>query len=115
LEKKTILVADDEELMRNIIRRFCAHFDYEKIICEDAESAVPNIDKADILITDLEMPGMNGIELTKAAKEEKPEMPVILMTGKPWIVPEDHPADELLSKPFDIEDLRKTVARLLAD
>lgn len=114
MAKRTILVVDDENGIRSMLGEFLAMFDYDTIICKDGEHAIPNIGKADLIITDFNMPpGMNGAELTKIAKREKPGMPVIIITGTPWDIPADHWADAVVEKPFRIEQLKKVIANLL--
>ena len=114
MAKKTILVVDDENGIRSMLGEFMSIFGYDPIICEDGEHAIPNIGKADLIITDFNMPpGMNGTELTKIAKREKPGMPVIIMTGTPWDIPVDHWADAVVEKPFQIEQMKKVIANLL--
>ncbi len=114
MAKKTILVVDDENGIRSMLGEFLAMFDYDTIVCRDSEHAIPYISKADLIITDFNMPpGMNGAELTKIAKREKPGMPVIIMTGTPWDLPVDHRADTVVEKPFKIEQLKKVIANLL--
>ncbi len=114
MDKKTILVVDDEGGLRDLLGMSIANNGYETIICEDSEHAVPRINQADLLITDFNMPGgMNGAELTKIAKREKPNMPVIIMTGTPLDIPSDHLADKVLEKPFKFEQLKEVIADLL--
>ncbi len=110
---KTILVVDDSKEMRNLLRVCLIELGYKTILCEDGQYAVPHINQADLLITDFNMPKMNGVELTEVAKREKPDMPVIIMTGAPENVPIDHLADKVIEKPFEIRHLEKVIADLL--
>ncbi len=111
--EKTILIVDDEDEIRDMLGKSLATFGYNTLLCEDGEHAIPHINSADVLITDFNMSGMNGAELTKIAKREKPGMPVIIMTGTPWEIPSDHLADQVIDKPFDIEQLREVIAGFL--
>lgn len=113
MDKKTILVVDDESDLGHLLGNNLTMFGYFSIICEDGEHAITHISSADILITDFNMPGMNGVELTKIAKREKPDMPVIIMTGNPLKVPADHLADKVIEKPFYIGQLKEVIAELL--
>jgi len=70
---------------------------------------------ADIIITDIGMPGINGVDLTKKIKQRNPELPVVLMTG--WF--EDtislknlQIADGVLYKPFTLYELQKQITRI---
>ena len=113
MNKKTILVVDDEDGIRDLLGMSLAGTGYNPILCEDGKHAIPHIDSADILITDFSMPGMNGVELAKIAKQQNPGMPVIIMTGTPGDIPANHPANEVIEKPFRFEQLKKIIADLL--
>ena len=112
---KTILVVDDKKNIRDLLEFFLTESGYKTILCEDGQYAVPHINQADLLITDFNMPKMNGVELAKIAKREKPNMPVIIMTGNSWEVPAAHLADRIINKPFDVGQLKKVIADLLSD
>ena len=116
--EQTILFVDDsidKDMMGDLLKEFFTDIGYNPIICGNAEDAITHINKADLLITDFHMPGMNGDKLTKIAKREKPDMPVIIMTCTPWDIPVDHLADkvQVIEKPFKIEQFEKVIADLL--
>lgn len=114
MDKKTILVADDKEDIRSLLEDFLTTVGYNVLPCENGGLAIPHISKADLLITDFNMPpGMNGAELTEIAKRQKPGLPVIIMTGDPRDIPTDHLADAVVKKPFEIRQLKKVIADLL--
>ncbi len=113
--KKTILVVDDEGDMRYLLKKFFTTAGFNVLLCENGMFATPHISKADLLITDFDMIGMNGAELTKIAKREKPGMPVIIMTGNSWNVPVNHLADRVIDKPFKFKQLEKVIADLLKE
>jgi len=113
--RKKILVVDDEKSIREILKRFCQYFGYEPILCEHAGQAIHRIAEADLVITDFLMPpGMDGAQLAKIIKTEKNGTPVIILTGTPQEVPNDHPADILIGKPFQLKRLRETIENLLS-
>ena len=79
-----ILVADDQEMMRDSLAATLARDGHEVIAAGDGPSAVSRLSaggRFDLLITDLKMPKMTGIELLAEAKRLRPEMPVVLMTA----------------------------------
>ena len=83
MKKKTILLVDDEEGIRKVLGIYLADMDYRVITAKSGEEAL-NIfkkDKPSIVIADIKMPGMNGIELLRRLKMEEPETEVIMMTG----------------------------------
>ncbi|PZD94017.1 hypothetical protein DNH61_21290 [Paenibacillus sambharensis] len=83
---KKVMLVDDEVLVRENIRK-CVDWDKEQFIyCGDAsdgEVALPLIEEwmPDILITDIKMPFMDGLELTSVVRSQFPEMKVIIMSG----------------------------------
>ena len=113
MDRKTILVVNDNEGIRDMLGELLIMRGYDPIICEDGEHAIPYISEVDLLITDFNMSGMDGIELTKMAKQQKPGMPVIIITGAPEDIPVGHLADQVIEKPFDIGHLKKVIADLL--
>jgi len=109
-EMRTILVVDDEEEIREILKQFFTDLDFNVVVCENGARAVPRIEEADILVTDFNMPpGINGGELAEIAKQQKPGIRVIIMTGISWDVPSDHLADVVIEKPFNLEALERAV------
>lgn len=80
---KKILVADDDDIVRKLLNAFLIYFGYDVDCVSDGEEAMIAIEKDNysLLITDYEMPGINGLELTKKARELMPSMPIIGMSG----------------------------------
>ena len=78
-----ILIADDQEMMRDSLAGTLVREGYEIVACSDGAMAIGRLHAAkfDLLITDLKMPKMTGIELLGEAKRLRPEMPVVLMTA----------------------------------
>jgi CheY-like chemotaxis protein len=72
----------------------------------------------DLVLTDLQMPIMDGWSLTHCIKERSPNTPVVLMTGGDretvWKKVERGPVDTVIFKPFRLEDLQRTVQGVLA-
>jgi CheY-like chemotaxis protein len=68
----------------------------------------------DLVITDFEMPQMNGNELATRIKQVSPSQPILMITAyAERLGNADNPVDAVLSKPFQLEDLRRTLAELL--
>jgi DNA-binding NtrC family response regulator len=94
---KTILIVDDDEVLREVLSDSISLFGgYKTIICESAEMAMPCIDEADAIITDFNMPRMDGAAFAKIVKSQNPNMPVLIMTGRLNAVPKDHQADAVI-------------------
>jgi CheY-like chemotaxis protein len=69
----------------------------------------------DIVVTDLKMPGMNGLETTKALRQLDPGLPVILVTGYAWNPPMDTDGIlRVLMKPFRLEQILDAISHALA-
>ena len=71
----------------------------------------------DLVLTDLVMPDISGIGVISVIKKKSPELPIIAMTGwgeHPGALARDAKADLVLNKPFELEDLDRHVAELLA-
>ena len=79
-----ILVADDDQMVREILVREFEEFGYSILEASDGLSALEYLDKGakvDLLITDLSMPGMNGLVLAEEARRRHAKLPVLLLTG----------------------------------
>ena len=104
-KNKTILAVDDDSEILTLYKRL---FDREKIkvrLAVDATDALTKSGDADLLITDLDMPGPSGIDLVQMLRTRK-SLPAILVTGKN-IIPEEYltQVDVIFPKPFDIKSL----------
>jgi CheY-like chemotaxis protein len=107
--KKQALVVDDNALVRNVLRTLLQEHQYEVEATGSPENAVEVVAhrRFDVVFTDYEMPGMNGIELIRVLREKSPHSIVILMTGlaAPDLFRLSR-ADGFLQKPFSDEALR---------
>ena len=116
----TILVVEDEEMHRLILKRVLEHRGY---IVLDATNGAEGIEilrtlKVDLAIVDLEMPVMNGMEFTKWVKEVKPDFPMIIVTAHAAnFPPEDIIAanvEAFIQKPFVTDELMKIIENIKA-
>lgn len=80
-----ILIIDDEDGVRKTLRKIMEREGYEVDTAESSEAALQLLKKVyyDTIITDIYLPGMNGIELLKRIREHDPDIPVIVITGYP--------------------------------
>jgi CheY-like chemotaxis protein len=124
---ETILVAEDEEALRNLARDILEGLDYTVLLAKNGEEAV-NIHKAnreriDMLLLDVVMPGMGGIEAYKRIREQDGDVPLIFMTGycaatvqNQFVKPNEF-MEELgamvLQKPYNVEGLGRKVREVL--
>ena len=109
-KKIHILVVDDDDRIRNLLKEYLTDKKYIVSTAENAEQATIKLDylKFDILILDVMMPGQNGYELTKDIKK-KIEIPVILLTAKSEVENRikglEIGADDYIGKPFEPKEL----------
>jgi len=116
---KTILVVDDEEMIRNILNEFLTGLGFEVVEAKDGREALTIFRKQriDMVVSDIRMPGMSGLDLLKWVKSISPKTPVLIITGfKPTKAQEDAmhtKADGYLIKPFELERLKLTIRQFL--
>jgi DNA-binding NtrC family response regulator len=114
-----ILVVDDQEMMRDSLAANLAREGHDIVAAGDGQAAVQRLTAArfDLLISDLRMPRMTGMELLGEAKKLRPEMPVVLMTAfadVPTAVEAmKMGAFDYIQKPFDGEQIKFLVDRTL--
>ena len=115
---KTILCVDDEVLIRDLCVN--ALEEYRVLTADCAESALEVLageDAVDIVLTDVMMPGLSGLELLQQIKEQQPDLAVILMTGysdKDLILEAlKAGADDFINKPINLLQLSTTVEKVL--
>src|ERR1700755_1104043 len=86
-DRPTVLVVDDEEDLRDIMRRMLERRGFATIVAGNSQQAITACREhsrdLDILVTDLGLPGVSGGELSRTAKELRPEMRVVYIFGLP--------------------------------
>ena len=119
LAKKKILIADDEEDLRLILKEELEFAGCEVFLAKDGAEALEILktEKVDVVLSDIRMPGATGIEILESIRLQNNSVPrVILMTGFADITFQDayhKGADAIFSKPFHIPDLMTTLERVL--
>jgi len=114
-----ILVVDDDRPLRHGLSQLLELAGYEVCTAEDGLEATEALagQRFDLLLTDLKMPRMDGIELTREARRRLPWIPVIVLTGIGDLesVQEILQAGtvELVTKPFEANQMLSTIKRLL--
>lgn len=115
-----ILLAEDDPSMRGFLERALAKAGHHVIAFENGQDAFERLQQEPftLLLTDIVMPKMDGIELARRATELDPEIKVMFITGFAAVAlnPDNNaPRDaRILSKPFHLKDLVNEVQRLLA-
>ncbi len=115
-----ILVADDEASLRRVLEAHLRRQGYEVDTAPDGDAALRSLEanSYDAVISDLRMPGLDGMELVRAAAERWPELPVIIITAHGAVDTAvgamKAGAFDFISKPFDKDELVKVVAKAVA-
>lgn len=116
---KSILAVDDEKNYLLVLSALLSEEGYDVLTCQDPKSAVAVIEEESpsLLITDMKMPGMSGMDLLKLAKSKRPDMPVIVMTAFGTVETAVEAmrlgAYHYILKPFQNEELKLLVSRAL--
>ena len=112
-----ILLAEDEEAMRTYLQRALENAGYEVVAVDRGTAALPLLasEKFDLLLSDIVMPEMDGIELAKHCADVSPQTKVVFITGFAAVAlkaSREAPQAKVLSKPFHLRDLVLEVERI---
>lgn len=113
---KNILIVDDEAPIRLLVSHILRQAGYEVLIGIDGIDAARHLNGAapiDLLLTDVSMPGMNGVELARLARKVRPGLPVLFVSGSLDCFPDTCHDVPALSKPFTPIELTSAVEALL--
>lgn len=119
-ENPKILLAEDDNDMRRFLAKALQNAGYSVASFDNGLSAYNRLreEPFELLLTDIVMPEMDGIELARRATELDPEIKVMFITGFAAVAlnPDNHAPRQakILSKPFHLKDLVNEVQRLLA-
>lgn len=114
-----ILLAEDEQVMREYLARALERSGYEVVAVDSGTAAAPLLEaeRFDLLLTDIIMPEMDGIQLAQYCKMVSPTTDVIFITGFSGVALRagaSIPNAKILAKPFHLKDLVLEVERLFA-
>lgn len=112
-----ILLAEDDDAMRQYLARALERSGYSVVSVDRGTEALPLLetDRFDLLLTDIVMPEMDGIELAQRAADIAPDMRVMFITGFAAVTLKAGkavPQAKVLSKPFHLRDLVLEVDRM---
>jgi CheY-like chemotaxis protein len=116
-----ILIADDEASMRMLVARAVAMDGHETVTAEDGAEALEILTREDgafdLLLTDIQMPVMDGIALALAVARDFPQLTILLMTGfadqRERASGLNAIVHDVVTKPFSVADIRTAVANAL--
>lgn len=118
----SILLVEDDGSMRNFLAMALEKAGHTVTTKGDGLDALRALDEPDarydLLLTDIVMPGMDGIELSRKAQEKKPDMKVMFITGFAAVSMEEHRNAQnnahVLSKPFHLNELVEQIDTILS-
>ncbi len=117
-ERLKLLFADDEKALQELMRLELPRMGHEVTVCPDGQTAVAALDMNtyDCILVDLDMPGMNGIEVIAHCKTQSPSTEAIVLTGKSSmetaIAALRHGAFDYLTKPCRLFELKALLAKV---
>jgi CheY-like chemotaxis protein len=118
--RKTILLVDDQADVRRILTRMLSSLGYAVLAADCGDDALSlergHEGRIDVLLTDLEMPGMDGRQLAAELRRRRPAIGVLFLSGQPDdLAPEAGGADEsdFLLKPCTMNELSRSLSRLI--
>ena len=112
---KRVLIVDDEESVRSSLEKLLAFEKYTTFSAADGESALEKVagERIDLVLLDIKMPGMDGIEVLQRIKETRSDLPVVIISGHGTISTAVEAtklgAFDFLEKPIDMDRLLLTV------
>lgn len=109
----TILVVDDEPGVRYALSEVLSDRGHRVIAASSGAEALELLDGVDVVVTDLAMPGMDGLELVSRIAARAPALPVVLVTAhgseQMLRVASSHGVCRCVHKPFDIDELARVI------
>src|SRR5579883_821593 len=115
--KKRILIVEDEEKLRRVVelQLMSAGFDVDK--AASAEEGLRIVDRADLVLTDLKLPNMDGLQFLSLIRRQNSQVPVVLMTAfgsvETAVEAMKAGATDFLTKPFSLDHLMQVVGKAL--
>src|SRR5690348_12669169 len=121
-EAKPILVVEDESQVGPLVKVMLAEQGFDVIDAQDETGAVRDLGKRKgkvaMLVTDVDMGRMGGLEFARSVRSQYPDLPVLFVSGLPMAANELEEAASgsiLVTKPFDVATLTQAVRKLMGD
>ncbi len=117
-EAKKILVVDDEDSIQLLYREELEDEGYQVISAMNGEEALKKFEEIppDLVVLDINMPGIDGIEVLRQMKQAKPDVPVILSSAYPEYKQDlaSWASDDYIVKSFDMSELKNSIKQHLS-
>jgi len=115
MKRRKILIVDDEKEIREVSQNLLERAGYQVDVCENGEEALQLLDKGadyQLVLTDFDMPGINGLELIREIEKKYPRCKTLLMSGTPF----GNNIDTIhyLLKPFNFAELISMIEEQLS-
>jgi len=109
-----ILVVDDNKFLRIVVSKMLSLLGYDVLSTDNGENGLSLFlkNKFDIVLSDYEMPGMDGVAFACSGKKSSPRTPVVIMTGagrETVFSRKSTAVDEVISKPFTLAEIDETI------
>ena len=117
---RSLLVVDDEKLVRWSIQEIMGKEHFRVVSASDGADAIEKMreERFDVIITDLVMPGRNGIEVARQAKKLHPDTKVIMITAYGSTLDKEEARNAgvsfFLDKPFQVDEVKRAVSQVLS-
>ncbi len=120
VEGERVLVVEDEDAVRMLVIDVLRELGYSTLEASDAKAALPMLqgpERIDLLITDVGLPGMNGRQLAEIARQQRPALQVLFITG--YAPSAENRSDfldpgmDMLAKPFSVDELALRVRKMI--
>lgn len=116
----TVLLAEDDDMVRSFVRSVLQRHGYRVLEANDGAAALAlarrvGFDEIDLVLTDIDMPRLSGIQLARCMKRWRPELKILYMTGDPGVhVDELRSEGVVIEKPFSYATLVQGVDTCLS-
>jgi len=118
---ETVMVVEDDPAVRMLVLDLLRELGYQAHEAEDAKTALPLLEsdlRVDLLVTDVGLPGMNGRQLAEIARQHRPGLKVLFMTGYAQKAAERQgfleDGMDMVAKPFAIELLASKIRTMIS-
>lgn len=115
---KRLLIIDDDDILRGLLQKFFTKIGYQVSVAKNGKEGISLFKSSydfDAVITDIDMPGMDGFAVSHLIRNsKKPHIPIMAITGRGLFSFQNNKFDIVLSKPFSLDNLESKVKHYLS-